>query len=313
VLDPHQIEVFCRVFEEKSFTRAAERLGLSQPTVSSHVKSLEDELGGQLFDRLGRQIEPTSAARLLYEHAMELLALHDEVEERLHSHLHGKRGRLSIGASTIPGEHLLPRVLGGFGRRWPDIEIVVHVASTRQIIELVASGELELGIVGARAPNPDLDFEEVAVDRMVLAVPRTGYWEGHKSITLDELKKQRLILRERGSGTRIRFERQLMAVGEKLQAFNISVRLGSSTAVCEAVKAGLGVSVTSWHSVRSAIEAGTVLAVRVPELGELRRSFYRVLHQRRARSSLCDAFVEYLEAKRQTAAGEAADDATPSS
>ena len=189
MLDLHQIEVFCRVFEEKSFTRAAERLGLSQPTVSSHVKSLEDDLGGPLFDRLGRQIEPTSAARLLYEHAVELLAQHEEVEERLHSHIHGNRGRLTLGASTIPGEHLLPRLLGGFGLRWPDIEIVVHVGSTREIIELVASGKLELGVVGARAPNPDLDFKEVAVDRMVLAVPHTPFWSGRESITLDELEE----------------------------------------------------------------------------------------------------------------------------
>jgi len=157
------LEAFCATYEEASFTRAARRLGLAQPTISSHIAALEKELGAAMFDRVGREIQPTRAARLLYRHARRLLDLSREMTAELDRFLHGLHGHLQVGASTIPGEYWLPARLGRFHALYPEIEITLEIHDTREVTERVRDGRLELGVVGARIEDGGLAFRELGL------------------------------------------------------------------------------------------------------------------------------------------------------
>lgn len=288
------LEAFRAVYEEASFTEAARRLGLSQPTVSSHIRSLEKELGAPLFDRLGREIAPTRAARLLYRHARRLLDLSQEMTGELDHFLHGLQGHLQAGASTIPGEYWLPPRIGRFHELHPEIEVTLEIHDSRAVVERVRDGRLELGVVGARIDGGELEFQELAVDRLILVAPPERRWNLDPEVRLDELEKIPFVMREVGSGTRLQLERALAGRGMAADRLRVVAELGSTTAVKEAVKAGLGVSVLSRLAVRTELEAGLLRAVALPELDALTRSFFSVVHTGRALSPLAEAFRDFL-------------------
>jgi DNA-binding transcriptional LysR family regulator len=291
------LEAFCTVYEEGRFTRAAGRLGLSQPTVSAHVRKLEEELGARLFDRLGRDVQPTRAARLLYRHARRLLDLSREMAAELDRFVHGLHGRLLIGASTIPGEYWLPARLGRFHALHPEIAVTLEIHDTREVIERVRDGRLELGVVGARMEDGGLAFRELAVDRLVLVAPIGAGWRSRGAVDLEALRDEPFVLREPGSGTRLRFEQALAARGLAVGDLRVVAELGSTTAVKEAVKAGVGVSVLSRLAVQADLDAGLVVAFEIGDLDGLRRSFYSVVHTGRALSPLAQAFLDFLPAE----------------
>ena len=170
-MDLWQLKIFCKVVELKSFSKAGEAVHLSQPTVSSHIKDLEDHFGTRLVDRLSRKVLPTKAGELLYDHAQRLIALRDRTETAM-AEFSGKiKGNLIIGGSTIPGGYLLPRVIGLFSRRYPDVLLSLKVADTSEILSKVLSGHIEAGVVGARSNDKLLHQIPVADDEMCLVVP----------------------------------------------------------------------------------------------------------------------------------------------
>ena len=291
------LEAFCAVYEEGRFTGAAGRLGLSQPTVSAHVRKLEEELGARLFDRLGRDVQPTRAARLLYRHARRVLDLSRAMTEELDRFVHGLHGRLLVGASTIPGEYWLPARLGRFHALHPEIAVTLEIHDTREVIERVRDGRLEMGVVGARMENGGLAFRELAIDHLVLIAPAGARWRGRGRVELDELRDEPFVLREPGSGTRLRFEQALAARGLAVGDLRVVAELGSTTAVKEAVKAGVGVSVLSRLAVQADLDAGLLVALEVRELDGLERSFFSVVHGGRALSPLARAFLDFLPAE----------------
>src|SRR3712207_6376227 len=149
-MDTRQLAAFCEVVERRSFSQAAERLGISQPAVSLQIRSLEQRLGRQLLDRSGRRVEPTEAGRRLYRSAQRLLALEAQLLEQLAAEDGGPlRGRLELGASSGPGETVLPLLLCEFQQEHPEVAVALSVSDTQHVVELVAQRELELGVVGA--------------------------------------------------------------------------------------------------------------------------------------------------------------------
>lgn len=288
------LEAFCAVYEEGSFTAAARRLGLAQPTVSSHVRSLEEELETTLFDRGPRESQPTRVAHLLHRHARRILDLAGEMTEDLDRFLHGLQGHLQVGASTIPGEYWLPGRIRPFHELYPKIEVAVEIHDTRAVIRRVLDGRVEIGVVGARMEDERLIFRELVADRLVVVAPTGSDWSGRGEVTLDELREAPFVLRERGSGTRHRFEEALGGAGVAPSELRVAAELGSTTAVKEAVKAGLGLSVLSSLAVRSDVEAGLLREIAVPRLGRLERSFLAVTDGERALSPLGEAFLDFL-------------------
>jgi DNA-binding transcriptional LysR family regulator len=299
-MDLRRLEVFAKVAELGSFSRAAETLFLTQPTVSEHVRSLEDELGVQLLDRLGRGASPTPAGRLLLEYARRILALAGEARQAIDQFQGRMRGQLVVGGSTIPGEYVLPGLIGVFRAKYPDVTISLLVGSSRQVSTWVEEGRVEVGIVGARPAGRILEARELMADDIVLIVPADHPWVGRQSVLLADVQAQPLVLRERGSGSREALERALAAAGLDLGAFRVAGEIGSTQAVKQAVRAGVGIAFISRRAVRDECRAGLLSCLTVNDLS-VPRSFYLVSHTERTRSPLAQAFLEFVES--QAAAG----------
>ncbi len=296
-MDFRQLEVFARVVELRSFSRAAEALRLTQSTVSEHIRLLEDEVGTRLFDRLGRETVPTRAGELLHGYARRLLVLRTEAQQALDQFLGRVSGALTVGASTIPGEYVLPALIGGFREKFPQVSITLQIADTREIVDAVLDGRVELGVVGARPVHRNLEATELMPDELVLVVPPGHAWFGRRQATLEELVPEPLIVREPGSGSRAALERALDEAGTGLDALRVIAEMGSTSAIKQAVKAGVGLSIVSRRAVDEECRHGLLWCVKIKDL-RFTRHFYVVSHAGRSRSPLCQAFLDYLLASR---------------
>src|SRR6266849_3765898 len=189
-MDLRQLEIFAKVAELKSFSKAALALFLTQPTVSEHIRTLEQELGIRLLDRLGRGAEPTSAGRLLLSHATRMLQLQRETLQAMDSFQGRLAGELLVAASTIPGEYVLPPLIGRFKEKFPDIAITLLIGDSRAVVDWVIDGRAEVGVVGARLPHRGIDYRELMPDELVVAVPGAHAWRRRKQIAVDELRAE---------------------------------------------------------------------------------------------------------------------------
>lgn len=297
-LDLRLLEVFCQVYERRSFTQAALALRLSQPTVSAHIKKLEGILGIRLFDRLSRSIRPTHAARVLHRHGQLILRQRDQALQELRGLLDQVEGSLTVGASTIPGEYLLPPLLGAFHQRYPGIELQVDISDSRIVCEQVAAGQLEVGFVGVRLDSVGLEFRYLASDELVLVVPNQEPWQKLERVSLPELVRLPFLAREPGSGTRLTFERM---VGRALEEFNVVATLSSTNAIKEGLKAGLGLSVLSILSVQTELGLGLLKVVPLEGLPPLKRHFYTAVNRRLSLSPLALRLLEFLDDTRMEA------------
>ena len=293
-MDLRLLEIFCEVYTQRSFSRAANALQLTQPTVSAHVKELEESLGTPLFNRLGREIEPTEAGRQLFEHAKDIVALKRSVAERMTQFLGRVEGVLTVGASSVPGECLLPRMMTGFHAVHPAVRARLRISDSAQTVGDLRLGKIELGVVGARASDQDLQFQPLASDMLVLAVPATSRWKDGARLSLRALRDLPLLVRETGSGTRTALEQALAKKHLALDDLNVAAELGSLGAIKEAVVHGYGVSFVSQIAIAAERRAGLMRTVEVSGLGAIRRTYYTVVSGRRALSPLTRAFLEYL-------------------
>jgi DNA-binding transcriptional LysR family regulator len=300
-VDLRPLEVFSKVAELGSFSRAAEALSLTQPTVSEHIRTLEEGLGVRLLDRLGRGAAVTPAGRLLLSYATRLLALHREALQTMAGYQGRMVGHLSVGASTIPGEYLLPAIIGRFKEKFPDISTTLLIGDSQAVVEWVLDGRAEIGVVGAKLGHRALEYRELLPDTVVVAVAASHPWRGRPEVPLEELRTQPLLIRERGSGTRAALEAALADRGLDLSSFTVVGEMGSTQAVKQAVKAGLGVSVISKRAVEEDCRHGLLWCVRLAEV-VVARSFYSVLHRERTRSPLAEAFRLFVEAEAGPAA-----------
>ena len=296
-MDLRQLEVFARVVDTRSFSRAAEALRLTQSTISEHVRLLEEEVGARLFDRLGRETVPTRAGELLYGYAQRLLALRAEAQQALQQFLGQISGGLTVGASTIPGEYVLPPLIGAFREKFPQVSIALHIGDSREIADAVVEGRVELGLIGARPEQRTLQAVELMPDELVVVVPPGHAWFGRKLVTLDELKPEPLIVREPGSGSRQALETALDEAGPGLGGLRVIAEMGSTSAIKQAVKAGVGLSIMSKRAVEEECRHGLLWCLTIKDL-RFTRHFYVVTHTGRSRSPLCQAFLDFLLASR---------------
>lgn len=294
-LDLRKLEVFYWVAELKSFSLAAGHLSLRQPTVSAHIHELEEKLGAKLLNRLGGDVTPTHLGGVLFERAKALLSLKRETLAAIDNFQGKVGGELLIGGSNIPGEYILPRKLGAFIQKYPEVKPILRIGDSAGIIEAVLGGEVELGFVGFKGEDGRLFFHRIWKDEMVLAVPKDHPWGHLKAVELAELRKARFISREGGSGTLRSFRRLLARKGhdpEKL--LNVVMELGSTEAVKEALIAGYGLSILSRTSIRREIRDGFLREVPIRGL-KLERDFYQVIHRDRVLSPVSHAFIQFLK------------------
>jgi len=292
--DLRQLEIFVRIVDLKSFSKAAKVVFLAQASVSERIATLEKMVGVRLLDRLGRKIVPTKAGELLYKHAVLLLDMKKTACLEMQEFLGVKRGDIRLGGSTIPGEYILPKILGLFCREYPSISVNLFVADSTSIETRVLSGNLELGVIGSKTTKKSLICQELWADELVLTIPSEHRWADKKTISVDALFEEPFIFRERGSGTFTIFDKYLRTAGTKgLNAFKAVARLGTSTAVKEGIKAGLGVSILSSRALETELAAGVLKTLKVENLS-MGRSFYLIRDKRRIASPLCRALCDFL-------------------
>jgi DNA-binding transcriptional LysR family regulator len=290
-MDTRQLAAFCAVVERRSFSQAAEQLGVTQPAVSLQIRSLEKRLRVQLVDRSGRRVEPTEAGRRLYRSAQRLLALEQQLLAELGEEQGELAGRLEIGASTGPGGTVLPVALAEFQRLHPDVQVALSVSDTQRVIEQVARRELELGVVGAVRRHRGVVFEPFFHDEVVLAVP-AGHRFAGRTITLAELQREPLILMQEGAGVRQVIEDELRDAGVRLRDLDVRLELGLQESARSAVLNGFGVTFISRSAIEPDLVAGTIAIADVAGL-EPSREISLVRSAGRAETRVAQAFVEF--------------------
>jgi DNA-binding transcriptional LysR family regulator len=272
-MDTRQLAAFCAVVERKSFSQAAERLGVTQPAVSLQIRSLEQRLGRQLLDRSGRRVEPTEAGRRLYASAQRLLAAEEHLLEDLDADDEGAvTGALELGASTGPGGTVVPLLLCEFQEQHPDVRVRLTVSDTQTVVDRVAERELELGIVGAGRRHRGVAFEPFFTDEVVLVCP-SGHRFAGKTISLDDLKSEKLIVMQEGAGVRQVIEDELRHAGMRLRDLDVRLELGLQESVRSAVVAGHGIAFISRLAIEADLDAGRIATARVRGLDPVREIF----------------------------------------
>ncbi len=291
-MDTRQLAAFCVVVERRSFSQAAERLGVTQPAVSLQIRALEKRLGTQLLDRSGRRVVPTEAGMRLYRGAQKLLALEEQVVAEV-AEESGEEldGTFEIGASTGPGGIVLSQLLCEFQGIYPGLHVVMWVYDTGTIVDRVAARELELGVVGAARRHRGVVFEPFFRDEVILACPPSHRFAG-KTVALADLRGAGLIVMQEGAGVRQLIEDELHRAGTRLRDLDVKLELGLQESVSSAVRAGHGVTFISRSSVESDLAAGTIAEARVEGL-ELKREIYLVRASGRVESRAARAFVDF--------------------
>lgn len=291
-METKQLAAFCAVVEHRSFSQAAEQLGVTQPAVSLQIRSLEQRLGRPLLDRSGRRVEPTEAGQLLYRGAQRLLALEEQLLQELGEEGEGELGgRLEIGASTGPGSTVVPVVLAEFQRLHPQVQVALTVSDTQTVVEQVARRELELGVVGAVRRQRGVTFKPLFRDEVVLAVPK-GHARAGKTLTLADLKSEPLVLMQEGAGVRQVIEDELREHGIRFRDLDIRLELGLQESARAAVLAGFGATFISRTAIEAELAQGTLAVARVEGL-EPSREVQLVRATGRAETRVGRAFLDF--------------------
>jgi DNA-binding transcriptional LysR family regulator len=291
-MDTRQLAAFCAVVEKRSFSQAAERLGVTQPAVSLQVRALEERLGQRLIDRSGRRVEPTEAGLRVYRSAQRLLQLEQQLVEDVAAGEEAELGgTLAIGASTGPGAHLVPLLLCEFQRANPLVRIALSIFDTYAVIDKVAERELELGVVGALRRHRSLSFEPLVQDEIVLAVP-PGHPAAGGELTLEQLREEELISMQEGAGVRQVIEQELRRAGLPARGLEPRLELGLQESVKSAVAAGYGVAFISRTAIDGELAAGTLAIARVRGL-EPKRQIWVVRSKGRPPTRAAEAFLAF--------------------
>ena|ERR1044071_4725142 len=294
-LDLYKLEVFYRVAELRSFSEAARRLSLRQPTISAHIQDLEKGIGGKLFYRIPGKVSLTPLGEMIAIKAAQLLAFKSETlaaVEQFHGTLSGD---LWIGGSNIPGEYLLPQKLGSFVRKYPDVKPILRISDSAGVVEELIEGKVEIGYVGFKPADPRLVLEKIWKDEMILVVPRGHAWARRSSIDVEMLAAERFVSREIGSGTLDSLRELFRDRGQSAEDFlNVAMQLGSTEAVKQALLAGFGVSILSRTSVQRELDDGVLIEMPIAGL-KMERDFYEVACRQRPLSPAAQVFRQFLQ------------------
>ena len=289
----HQLLLFYTVARVKSFSRAAQELGVSQPAVSIQVQELERSLGTVLLNRKPRGVEATEAGRTVYEYAQRIFSLAQEMQGAVDELQGLRRGRLTLGASSTPGEFILPLIVAQFAQVHPGIQIELLIANTATTVDRVLRRELHLGVVGEVVEDEtgELSTMPLIEDEVAfIASPRHPLAQ-REVLTLEDVATAGLVMRESGSATRAAVERCLHEAGVRPQ---IVAELGSNQAVKQATAAGLGIGAVSRYGVCTEVAAGTLLVLPVKGW-RCTRTFTTIYLKDRHLSPVQRAFLQFLK------------------
>lgn len=256
------LRVFKKVAEEKSFSKAAEDLYLSQPGVSLQIRNLEKEFGSKLIYRSSKHVELTPAGEILYQQASQIINLYTQVKEEINQIQRIVTGSLRIGASFTIGEYILPRLVGQTAAKYPNLDISVTIANTEEITQDLIQNRLDIGLLEGRVSATDFILEQFMEDEMVLIAPPGHSLASLKVVTAKDIKNQIWILREAGSGTRAFSNYFIRSLNLKVQH---SYVFSSNKGVKAAVVSGLGIALVSRLIIEKELSGGEVVEIPVEQ------------------------------------------------
>jgi DNA-binding transcriptional LysR family regulator len=299
-MEMRKLEAFCNVVELKSFTLAAKEMLLSQPTISEHIRYLEEELDQKLLERQAREITVTPVGAVFYEYAQKILRTKDEAIQVVRQYSGRLVGNVILGCSTIPGTYIVPPLVGQFHKQYKAIKTTLRIGSSRIIAEEVLHGKVEFGVVGAKWNEAGLTWNRFFSDELTVIMHPEHKWTAKREVSLAELFEEPFVLRERESGTRKVIAQILTKNGYREQNLQSVAEIGSTAAVKEAVKAGVGVAILSKRAAVDEIQCGRLASVAIK--GQpLKRPFYLIRRKNRELSPVASAFQDFLKEKENTA------------
>ncbi len=295
-MDIKQLEAFAYVVENNSFSKTAELLHLTQPTISAHIASLEKELKIKLIIRTTKEIYPSDAGRLLYEYAKKILDLRQEAEEAIQAFSREMRGTISLVASTIPGQYYLPKLLQSFRKSYPDITFNIQMMDSSQVVECVATRGAEIGLCGTMIEAPKCVYKEFAEDRLVIVTPNTPEYQQYLStgFPVQRIMNETFISRESGSGTRKETELFLQEMGIDPNKLDVAIEVQSTENIKQMVSEGLGIAVLSRSAAENYCQFQRLLAFDFESVS-LRRKLYLVRHKNGVLSPIAQVFYSFAE------------------
>ena len=258
-----QLEAFARVAECGSFSKAAKELFLTQPTVSAHIASLEKELKARLFVRNTKEVSLSEEGKLLYQYARQMIELEKTIEQVFLKGESAESRSITIAASTIPGQYLLPEILAVFTEKYPNEQFHIMETDSAEVVEKVTSGMADIGFTGTVLDKRHCKYIPFYKDELVIIMPDTPFYRefSKKSEDIKWIKNVPFIIREEGSGTRKEMEKHLKEMGINIADLNIVSTMENTEIIKRSVKNGLGVSVMSKLAAKDLVEAGKVLQV----------------------------------------------------
>jgi len=289
------MESLIYLVDEGSFSRAAKRVFLTQPSLTKHIKNLEEAVNAKIVNRENMGISLTPEGKILYDYARRILKLRDEAKEKILRIKENESGNIFVSASTIPATYILPHLLNKFKKFFPDIRAYIQANDSEETLGMILNNQAEIGFIGKKTLNKRLNVESLWKDTLVLAVPGDHPWRKKDYVTLDEVSKEPFIIREIGSATREILEEYLLKNTDKsLSRFNIVCEMGSSESVKEAIIAGLGASILSIHAIKRELKQGTLIEVPIQDC-TIQRYFYLIYKKQLSLMHHHKLFLEFVK------------------
>jgi DNA-binding transcriptional LysR family regulator len=279
------------------FSKAAKSLKLTQPAVSLQIQALERYFDAQLIVRGGRTIALTPAGQVVYELAGEVLAVVAQGEKVISQMTGEVAGPVVIGASTIPGEYVLPYLINAFTSAYPKVQVTLHVSDSSQVLTDLEGKRMDIGVVGLPVTDDDLIVKELGTDPITLVLPRSHNLAAKSGLAIEDLKGMRFVSREEGSGSKAAVHRALRAQSFDPESLHTVMEVGSASAQINAVEAGIGAAFCSRYAAAHALQSGTIVERPVEGLS-VERTLYVVAPRGRFRTRAADMLLTYLSAER---------------
>lgn len=289
-----QLESFCAVVRYQSFTKAAEKLYISQPTISTHIRMLEQEFNSRLIIRTTKNIEITPHGKELFACAQKIFTLKNDLIQKWSEE---NKKIIRIGASTIPADYILPEVLPLFCQKYPDIQLHIHQNDSGNILQSILNGKFTIGMIGMKSFEKELDFVPFFHDEIVMITPKQEKFLhfAQKAFNQDDLisllKKETIILREQGSGSKKRLESYFEQINLSEKSLNIIARLNDQESIKKLVASGLGIS---FISAKAITDADNLLTIKLPE-NNLTRSLYFAYHKDYILKEHILSFIKFVQ------------------
>lgn len=293
-MDFRQLESFIAIAKNKSFSKAAKELYLTQPTISNHIQTLEKEIGTSLLNRANRDITLTKAGEIFYDYANKIINLKKNAQYNMGEFVGKIEGTIEISASTIPEQYIVPKIIREFNSIYPEVNYKINHGDSLQIIENIKSSKIDYGFTGTYLKDSDLNYVPIIEDKLVLITPKAYISSSSSSLMIEQVMQVPLILREEGSGTLNLFNKELKKNKIKSDSFNVIAFAENTQTIKAMVEEGLGCSIISSKAIEKEKKLDLFDIYEIEDLN-LIRNFYFVYSKDRILAPLEKSFIDFIE------------------